>query len=92
MAPLVVGLLTVLAEEERELTRERTREGVEHRRRTGGNLGCRPPLPEPKRDYILRLRSKGYFIRNIAELTGISVSAVHKPAGKLQCRYLQNLS
>jgi DNA invertase Pin-like site-specific DNA recombinase len=78
MAPLVVGLLTGLAEVERELTRERTRESVEHRRRTGGNLGGRPPLPKPKRDHILRLRSEGYSIRNIAELTGISASAVHK--------------
>lgn len=78
MAPLVVGLLTGLAEVERELTRERTRESVEHRRRTGGNLGGRPPLPKPKRDHILRLRNEGYSIRNIAELTGISASAVHK--------------
>lgn len=78
MAPLVVGLLTGLAEVERELTRERTRESVEHRKRTGGNLGGRPPLPKPKRDHILRLRSEGYSIRNISELTGISASAVHK--------------
>jgi DNA invertase Pin-like site-specific DNA recombinase len=46
MAPLVVGLLTGLAEVERSLIQERTRESVEHRRRTGGKLGGRPPLPE----------------------------------------------
>ena len=42
MAPLVVGLLTGLSEVERSLIQERTRESVEHRRRTGGNLGGRP--------------------------------------------------
>lgn len=78
MAPLVVGLLTGLSEVERELTRERTRESVEHRRQVGGNLGGRPPLPKVKREHILRLRSEGYSIRNIAEMTGVSSSAVHK--------------
>ena len=49
MAPLVVGLLTGLSEVERELIRERTQESVEHRRRTGGNLGGRPALAQVKR-------------------------------------------
>ncbi|NBP03935.1 MAG: recombinase family protein, partial [Proteobacteria bacterium] len=78
MAPLVIGLLTGLAEVERELTRERTRESVEHRKRTGGNLGGRPSLPKVKKDHILRLRQEGNSIRSIAELTGVSASAVHK--------------
>jgi len=78
LGPLVVGLLTGISEIERTLTIERTRESVEHRKRTGGNLGGRPPLPKPKRDHILRLRKEGCSIRNIAELTGISPSAVHK--------------
>ena len=45
LAPLVIGLLTGLAEVERSLIQERTRESVEHRRKTGGNLGGnqRPP-------------------------------------------------
>ena len=37
LAPLVIGLLTGLAEVERSLIQERTRESVEHRRKTGGN-------------------------------------------------------
>ena len=78
MAPLVIGLLTGLAEVERELTRERTRESVEHRKRIGGNLGGRPSLPKVKKDHILRLRQEGNSIRSIAELTGVSASAVHK--------------
>ena len=40
-APLVIGLLTGLAEVERCLIEERSRESVENRRRMGGNLGGR---------------------------------------------------
>ena len=39
MATLVIGLLTGLAEVERNLIQERARDSVEHRRRTGGNIG-----------------------------------------------------
>ncbi len=38
MATLVIGLLTGLAEVERNLIQERARDSVEHRRRTGGNI------------------------------------------------------
>ena len=59
MAPLVVGLLTGLAEVERELIRERTMESIEHRKRTGGDLGGRPSLEQVKVDHILKLRAEG---------------------------------
>lgn len=78
MAPLVVGLLTGLAEVERELIRERTQESVEHRRRTGGNLGGRPGLPKVKKDFIIRLRNEGNSLRQIVSLTGVSLAAVQK--------------
>ena len=78
MAPLVIGLLTGLAEVERELIRERTLESVEHRRRTGGNLGGRPGLPQIKKDHIVRLRNEGNSLRQIVSLTGVSLAAVQK--------------
>ena len=78
MAPLVIGLLTGLAEVERELIRERTQESVEHRRRTGGNLGGRPGLPQIKKDHIIRLREEGNSLRQIVSLTGVSLAAVQK--------------
>ena len=53
MAPLVVGLLTGLgAEVERSLIVEHSRESIEHRRRTGGDLGGRPELtPDQERPH-----------------------------------------
>ena len=84
MAPLVVGLLTGLAECERSMIVERTRESVEHRRRTGGNLGGRPPLEKVKRDHILKLRDEGHSLRQIKTLTGVSLSAVQRVCAEQQ--------
>jgi DNA invertase Pin-like site-specific DNA recombinase len=78
MAPLVVGMLTGLAEVERSLIQERTQESVDHRRRTGGNLGGRPGLSEVKKDNIARLRDEGHSLRKIVTLTGVSLAAVQK--------------
>jgi DNA invertase Pin-like site-specific DNA recombinase len=78
MAPLVIGLLTGLAEVERSLIQERTQESVEHRRRTGGNLGGRPGLPVVKKNHIVKLREEGHSLRQIVTLTGVSLAAVQK--------------
>ena len=77
MAPLVIGLLSGLAEVERSLIQERTRESVEHRRRTGGKLGGRPPLPDARRDLVVRLREEGKSYREVAEAVGCSISTAH---------------
>ena len=78
MAPLVVGLLTGLAEVERNLIVERSRESVEYRRMHGGSLGGRPTLPKIKTDHIRKLRDEGNSLRKIVTLTGVSLSAVQK--------------
>jgi DNA invertase Pin-like site-specific DNA recombinase len=78
MAPLVIGLLTGLAEVERSLIQERTRESVEHRRRTGGNVGGRPPLQEGRQELVKRLRSEGKSYREVAEACGISLATAHR--------------
>ena len=78
MAPLVIGLLTGLAEVERSLIQERTRESVEHRRRTGGNIGGRPPVPESRRELVKRLRCEGKSYREVADTCGISLATAHR--------------
>jgi DNA invertase Pin-like site-specific DNA recombinase len=78
MAPLVIGLLTGLAEVERSLIQERTRESVEHRRRTGGNVGGRPPLAEGRRELVRRLRDEGKSYREVAEVCGVSLATAHR--------------
>ena len=79
MAPLVVGLLTGVAEVERSLIQERTRESVEHRRRTGGKLGGRPPLPEGRQDLVRRLRGEGKSYREVAlRCVRASIATAHR--------------
>jgi len=76
MGPLVVGLLTGLSEVERSLIQERSRESVEHRRRTGGNLGGRPKTSGKKETLVLRLRQEGESYRSIREQTGLALATI----------------
>ena len=78
LAPLVIGLLTGLAEVERSLIQERTKESVEHRRRTGGNLGGRPKASEKKERLGIRLREEGESYRSIRDQTGLSLATVQR--------------
>ena len=78
LAPLVIGLLTGLAEVERSLIQERTKESVEHRRRTGGNLGGRPKTSDKKERLVIRLRDEGESYRSIRDQTGISLATIQR--------------
>lgn len=77
-APLLIGLLSGLAEIERSLIQERTRESVEYRRQTGGNLGGRPKTAPKKEKLVLRLREEGESLRGIREQTGLAVATIRK--------------
>lgn len=73
MAPLVIGLLTGLAEVERSLIRERTIASVEHRRATGGNLGGRPrSYTEEQAEQVRRLAGEGMSLAATARATGLT--------------------
>ena len=77
-APLLIGLLSGLAEVERSLIQERTRESVEYRRQTGGNLGGRPKTAPKKEKLVMRLRDEGESLRGIREQTGLAVATIRK--------------
>jgi DNA invertase Pin-like site-specific DNA recombinase len=79
MAPLVIGLLTGLAEVERELIRERTLESIEHRRSTGGDLGGRRKSYTPEQAELVRdLRESGDSLRIIMKKVNLSMGAVQR--------------
>ena len=77
-APILIGLLSGLAEVERSLIQERTRESVQYRRDTGGNLGGRPKTPPKKEKLVVRLREEGESLRGIREQTGLAVATIRK--------------
>ena len=78
LAPLVIGLLTGLAGVESSLIQERTKESVEHRRKTGGNLGGRPRTSDKKERLVLRLREEGESYRSIRDQTGLSLATIQR--------------
>ena len=77
-APVLIGLLSGLAEVERSLIQERTLESIQHRRATGGNLGGRPKTNQAKERLVLRLREEGCSYRSIREQTGLALSTIRR--------------
>lgn len=77
-APILIGLLSGLAEVERSLIQERTLESIQHRRETGGNLGGRPKTNHAKEKLVLRLRDEGCSYRSIREQTGLGLSTIRR--------------
>ena len=77
-APIVIGLLSGLAQVERSLIQERTLESIQHRRETGGNLGGRPKTNHAKEKLVLRLRDEGCSYRSIREQTGLGLSTIRR--------------
>ena len=76
MALLVVGLLMGLSEVERSLIQDRPGESVEHRRKTGGNLGGSPKTNANKESHVLRLRKEGESYKSIKEQTGLALATI----------------
>ena len=77
-APVLIGLLTGLAEVERELIRERTLKSFAHRKATGGNIGGRPKTNQAKERLVIRLRSEGCSHRSVREQTGLALASIHR--------------
>ena len=77
-APVMIGLLSGLAEVERSLIQERTRESIEFRRANNGNLGGRPKTNKKKEQLVLRLREEGESLRGIRDQTGLAVATIRR--------------
>ena len=78
MAAVLIGLLTGLNEVEREMTRDRVMESIQHRKATGGSIGCRPKTNQAKERLVLRLRDEGCSYRSIREQTGLALSTIRR--------------
>ena len=77
-APVLIGLLTGLAEVERELIRERTLESVAHRKVTGRNIGGRPKANQAKQRLMIRLRKEGCSYRSVRGQTGLVLATIRR--------------
>ena len=77
-APIVIGLLSGLAEVERQMIIERTNESIEYRKANDGNLGGRPKTNDKKEKLVVRLRKEGNSYRSIRSQTGIALSTIRR--------------
>ena len=84
MGKFLLGLLSLLAELERNIIVERVRAGMKAAKHRGVHCGRRPDICN--RQQILELYLRGKSMRQIAAATGKSLGFVHKtlnsfPAG-----------
>lgn len=75
---LVLHLLMVLAESERELIAERTREGIASAALRGRIAGRPTVLTPAKIEQVMHLRGKGYSMRQIAVACSLGQATVRK--------------
>ena len=77
-APVIIGLITGIAECERSMCKERTLESIQYRRETGGKLGGRPKVNIAKEKLVLRLREEGCSYRSIRMQTSLGLSTIRR--------------
>ena len=79
---LMFQVLGAVAEFERELGIQRTRESVAHRRANNGDLGGRPKSYSPEQAEMVReLRNAGTSLRVIGKKVGLSLGSVQRVLG-----------
>ena len=76
LTPVLLGLLSGLAEVEHSLTREKTLEHIQHRLKTGGKFGGRSKRDAAKEILVLRLRDEGCSCRSIRKQIGLALSTI----------------
>ena len=60
------------------MAQERSKESVEYRCKTGGNLGGRPKPSNKKESLVIRLRSEGESYRSIQDQTGLALATINR--------------
>jgi len=81
---LMFNVLGSIAEFERDLIRERTRDGLEAARRRGSKLGRPRALDVEGRARVGRLRATGKSVRAIARLLEVGVATVARELERLE--------
>ncbi len=74
---MMFGLISVFAEFEREMIRERVKSGLREAKNKGKKLG-RKPFPKIRVREILKLRSDGLTVKQISEKSKISTATINR--------------
>ena len=73
---LFANMLFSFAQYERDSNSERTKLGLEKAKKLGKRIGRPPKISNQLKEQILKLRKKGYTLKEISEKTGIKYSTV----------------
>lgn len=80
---LVFGMMSQIAEFERELIRERVQAGMADAKRRGVHVGRRHTLSPHQRAEATRLHGEGKSLGEIAALVGCGRTVVHRAISKV---------
>lgn len=75
---LVMGILSLIAEFENDIRRERQMDGIARARQQGVKLGRKPLLTQVKINEIQQLREDGTTVPEIIRRTGLSKASVYR--------------
>ena len=81
MAKPVVGVLAAAVQVERELSMERSREGIQAARNKGVPFGPKRKYTNEQAEHVRDLRAQGKSYGAISKATGLSVSTVRRILG-----------
>ena len=81
MAKPVVGVLTAAVQVERELSLERSREGIQAARNKGVPFGPKRKYTNEQAEHVRDLRAQGKSYGSISKATGLTVSTVRRILG-----------
>lgn len=74
---LMMGILSSVAEFERELIRERQADGIAKAKKQGKHLG-RPKVTDSMKKKVIKMLGKGETKPSISKATGLGVSTIYK--------------
>jgi DNA invertase Pin-like site-specific DNA recombinase len=87
---LLFHLLGAFAEFERNLIRERVIAGIQNAKAKGKHIGRHPLIQENLLETVKQYKDKGFSVRGISKVSGITKSTVHKSLKILAQKSLEN--
>ncbi|UOA30233.1 recombinase family protein [Pseudosulfitobacter sp. DSM 107133] len=78
MGKAMLGVLSAIAQDERERRLKQAEEGRAHAKRRGQHMGRKPSLTAYQQAEVLRMKTKGKSVREIAAMFNVSASTISR--------------
>ncbi|MDO5136708.1 MAG: recombinase family protein, partial [Eubacteriales bacterium] len=92
IADMVLQILAYVAETEREMIRQRQREGIQAAKNKGKHLGRKPVRMPENFEYVCQMHMEGKIsVRNAAALLGVNHSTFYRRCGEYRKKHVAAL-